>query len=364
MLSADWRGRAAARAPGRRAPTWPARGWLERGRGLWDGLWFGAAALLAAAVALLLLDFALFDLPGLGRRLPFGQRGGSPSDKLLLAARYPDTQVLYLGDSRVHYGIDPAVVSESCQCGPGYNAGTPALEPGLTRVMARQVLQTLSPKLVVIGLSQWELSDGATIHAEDAARELVPPWQLGQFGLSLDPAELPRESVDAVWRLYRYRTELRQALELWTSGEQIDDPRRGFRAYGEKRRVREKDLDRREDQWFDRFSVEGRRAEALRGLLADLQRRDVAVMIVAPPLYPKFHARVRREVAAYRGAVERIAAEQGATFVDLSEARQANVTSDHFKDVVHLNEQGATRLSRELGKILRSRYGEGLRALQ
>ena len=96
---------------------------------------------------------------------------GSPNDKLLLAARYRDAEVLYLGDSRVFYGVDPSIVSEACGCGPGFNGAVPAADPSLTSVMADRLLQKLSPRLLVLGVSQWELSDEADIPVDDPARD-------------------------------------------------------------------------------------------------------------------------------------------------------------------------------------------------
>src|SRR3712207_6849900 len=66
---------------------------------------------------------------------------------------------LFRSDSRVLFGISPTHVSETCGCGPGYNAAFAAADTRLTRVMADRVLEKLSPGLVVIGVSQWELSD-------------------------------------------------------------------------------------------------------------------------------------------------------------------------------------------------------------
>ena len=308
-------------------------------------------------LTLLILDWVLFDTPALASRLPIGNNDGSPNDKLLLAARYPDAQVLYLGDSRIFYGVDPIIVSESCRCGPGFNGAIPAADPGLTRIMADHLLRRLSPRLVVLGLSQWELSDEARIPIEDPAREIVPPWQLAELGMWRDDPAGAQEWLSAAWRLYRYRGEVRAALDEWASTSPREDPRRGFEVYSERRRLREEDQDRRERQWFSDFSVEGRRAGALRGMLADLRARGIEVVLVAPPLYPDFHAQVRREVATFHAVVEELANEHGAAFVDVTEPQRIGLTPSHFLDVVHLNEEGTTIFSRHLGAVLGTRLG-------
>ena len=329
-------------------------------RYLWAGATFAAIALLAAAATLALLDWVVFDTPVVAPRLRVGGQG-LPREKLLMAPRYRDARVLYLGDSRILVGVDPTVVSEACGCGPGYNGAFAAADPRLTRIMAGQLLRTLSPEVVVIGVSQWELSDEANILLYRPALELVPPWQLAELDITLDDREERIDAtVSAVWRLYRYRREVRATLdpsgpELPSSGELRNESRRGFYVNSAPRRHRERGLDERQQRWFTDFSVEGRRTEALRGLLADLRGRGVRVVLVAPPLHRAFHARVRREVQAFRAAVEQLAAESGATFLDLTAPERSGLTNAHFQDFVHLDEAGATRFSRFLGEAIRSR---------
>ncbi len=89
---------------------------------------FIAIALLAATAVLVMLDWFLFEALVMARRLPLGDES-SPNDKLLLADRYRDANVLYLGDSRVQYGINPDVVSLECRCGPGLQRGILGYRP-------------------------------------------------------------------------------------------------------------------------------------------------------------------------------------------------------------------------------------------
>lgn len=325
----------------------------ERVRHLEASASFVAVALLAAAVVLWGLDWVLFDTPVVLHRLPL--EDGRPGDKLLLAGHYRDARVLHLGDSRVLYGVDPALVSETCGCGPGYNAAIAGADTRLTRIMADRLLQTLAPTVVVIGVSQWELSDAAVIGLQGAARELVPPWQLGEFGVTLDRQEQLDAGVSAVWRLYRYRREVRPALDPSRTID-LDERRRGFQVTDHDRpRLRDDDLTERKRQWFTQFSVRGRRAEALRGLLADLRERGVRVVLVAPPLYPKFHTRVRREIDQFRAAMRELATEGGAAFEDFTAPQRIGVSPEQFQDVVHLNEAGAAEFSRQVGKVVKSR---------
>ena len=320
---------------------------------------FAAVALVTAVAALLLLDWLLFDTPLVAPRLPLDD-DGRPSDKLLLAARYRDARLLYLGDSRMLFGVNPSVVSETCRCGPGYNGAFPAADTRLTRVMAVRLLRTLSPGVAVIGVSQWELSDAANIHVEGAVEELVPPWQWAEFGVDFDGRpEQVGEALGALWRVYGYRGELRAWLDPSANKPRPDDRRRGFHVYRENRRLREEHLDQRQRQWFTNFSVRGRRAEALRGLVADLRARGIRVILVAPPLYPNFQARVRRQVDQFRTAMGELATETGAHFEDFTAPQRIGATPAHFLDVVHLNEGGADRLSHALGRVIKARLDAG-----
>jgi hypothetical protein len=322
---------------------------------LWAGASFTAIALLTATALLLSLEWLLFDTPLVARRLPLIDET-SPSGKLLLADRYRDAEVLYLGDSRILYGIDPNVVSEECDCGPGFNAAFAAPDARLTRIMAERTLKKLSPELVVIGVSQWELSDEADIHVWGPAPELVAPWRWAEFGLGLDQPDEVRDAVGAAWRTYHHRSKLRVALDPWSEDAGRTDPRRGFDAWRGRPQLREDDLEERQEQWFSNFSVHGHRSEALRGLLADLRGRGIQVLLVAPPLHPDFHARVRREVDRFRAATSELAAENGAVFEDLSEARRSDLTEGNFRDVVHLNERATKKFSREVAEAIESHF--------
>jgi hypothetical protein len=341
----------------RRAPAQRSQAGTTRRRYLWESAKFSAIALVTAVALLFLLERALFDTPAVAAQLPI--QGPSPNDKLLLAARYPDTRVLYLGDSRVLTDIHPGIVSEACGCGPGFNAGFPAADLRLTRIMANRLLQKLSPELVVIGVSQWELSDQAQIQVWGPARELVAPWELPDFGVSLDEPEEVEEAVESVWRLYKYRDELRAALEPGADTAGREDARRGFSPNRKSRRVDEEDLSRDQQRFFADFSVDGTRAETLRWLVGDLRRRGIRVVLVAPPLYPRFYDGVRDEVALFHSAMQEVAAENGAVFEDLSVSRPIGLTAGNFRDAVHLDEAGASKFSRHLGNLIRSHLGTG-----
>lgn len=319
---------------------------------------FGVIALLTAGITLWLLDWALFDTSAVALRLSVSE-DRLPAQKLLLADRYRDARVLYLGDSRIDAGVDPTIVAETCRCDPGYNAAFSGADTRLTRIMADRVLEKLSPEIVVIGVSQWDLSDAAHIRYHRPVAELAAPWDVADFGVTLDRSEVARATLSAAWRLYRYRGEVRAALDPSIVSARPDELRAGFRVYSGPRRLREEDRDAREQQWFNGFSVHGRRAEALKAVIDDLGGRGIRVILVAPPLHDKFHADVRREAEAFGMAVQELATVRGVHFEDLTVPRQIGLSPDDFEDPVHLTEAGAVQFSRHLGRVIESRLDPG-----
>ena len=312
--------------------------------------------LITGVAVLLLLDWVLFETNLVSTRLAVGDNG-SAGDKLLLARRYRDSEVVYLGDSRVLYGVQPEFVSTECACGPGFNAGFPAADTRLTRVMAGRLLREMSPDIVVIGVSQWDLSDAADIRVWGPAPELVPPWRLLEFGVSLDePGEI-REAIGQTWRLNRYRGELRAAMDPSADRHDSNADRRGFDEYQGRRQLGASDLMHRQQQWFSDFGVQGRRTEAVGELVTELRSRHIGVVLVAPPLYPDFYARVSTEVSEFQTAMDTLARERGAVFEDVSDPQRISLKRDDFRDAVHLGEDGTRTFSRHIGKVIRAHFG-------
>jgi lysophospholipase L1-like esterase len=139
-----------------------------------------------------------------------------------------------------------------------------------------------------------------------------------------------------------------------------DEPQRGFNLVSRRRGVGDEQLDAREEYFFgEDFAVRGRRAAALEGLVSDLRRRGIRVLLVAPPLHPELHARVRREVSTFRSAMQKLADEHDAVFEDLTLPERSGLTQRNFVDDVHINEEGTTRFSRRIGQVIRSRFGAG-----
>ena len=311
-----------------------------------------AALLLTVVLTLSGLDWALFRVGGLERRLV-------PTDpeaartKLLMASRHRDARVLYVGDSRVATDIDPDTVTAVCGCGPGYNAGFGAADPRLMHLMLRRLLVNVSPVIVVVGVSQWSLSDAADIAVYGPARDLLAPWEFVRVVGFTGPAELTSVTLGKLWTAYRYRQELR-ATVMAAVGEPTIPFRRGFVPRTESLAVARvvRDVPGVWRRGFEHFDVRGRRASALRAVLDDARARGLQVMLLAPPLHPASRRILEPELRAFRSMLREIGAASGVVTEDLTDPGWLSVGD--FADNVHLNEGGALKFSRHLGERLRT----------
>jgi hypothetical protein len=315
------------------------------------GARFAGIVLATTAVALVALDWVLFDIGRLADRLAVAEVD-SARGKLLMAAHFGDARVVYLGDSRTLTDVDPRVVSAVCECGPGFSAAFSSADTVLTRVVAGRLLETMAPDAVVIGLSQWWLSDQADIKVFFPAREVMPAWRMSEFGGFPNTGELLSSAVASVWRLYRYRTEVRTTVAALAGSPPVEF-RNGFLPRTERpspAKVQEQ-APIVKTRGFSRFAVAGRRTAALRDLLADLRARSIPALLVALPLHPTARRLVADEVERFRVALFDLAREADVACEDLTAAEW--IGEEDFADNVHLNEHGAMKFSRYLGRQLR-----------
>src|SRR4029077_5784135 len=99
----------------------------------------------------------------------------TPLAKLALAQRQPSAQVVYVGDSTMMTSVLPTVVSATCACGPGFNAGFSAANPWRTRAMTERLLGVMHPRVVVISVSPWTVDSRTQFQDSDLAAQLLSP---------------------------------------------------------------------------------------------------------------------------------------------------------------------------------------------
>lgn len=328
---------------------------------------FVALAAVTALAILVLLDIVVVYSGLLAAQL-------RPSDidsaraKLLLAGRYADARVVCVGDSRVLTAIDPAQVSAVCGCGPGYNAAFSSADPPLARVVVHRLLSRLSPDLVVMGVSPWELSDAADVKVNLRAREILAPWELAEFGEPTGRRWALLAIAETMWQMLRYRSEIRSTL-IALANRQPPDDRRGFLPLGGRQLDPERlatDIEVGRRRAFQHFETTGQRADALRELLSDLDRAGVRAMLVSLPLHPLFRQRVAVELGEFQRAMRQLASTAGVIYEVIYEDLLSPTwldTSD-FQDTVHVTEAGAGKVSRHLGALIRDRMSTPRYALQ
>jgi hypothetical protein len=308
---------------------------------------FVAVALVTAVAVVAAVDCVLFDVAGLEQYL-VAQEVDSPRAKLLMAARYRDAKILYLGDSRAVSNLDPDVVSAACRCGPGYNAGFSSADPFLTAVVFGHLVARMSPELVVISVSQWWLSDGADISVLWPARQILGPWDLIRVAGYPGAGDLVSAALAVPWRAYRYRTEIHATMMEGLGSHRLDF-RRGFTP---KQTPRSREQLAREalvvkQRGFSKFDLNGQRMAVFRGLLDDVRRRGIRAVVTVPPLHPVALRLVEPEVSRFLTVVTDVSLAAGARVEDFTRPHWIDETD--FADNVHLNEQGARKLSRHLG---------------
>ncbi len=318
----------------------------EHLRGQWKQV---ATAALWCVALLALLDVGLIRTPVLSDFYDSPNFDG-PREKLLLAPRYADSQMLLFGDSRVLTGVDPDIFSVGCACGPAFNAGYSSADTILVHALLDRFLAVLHPRVVGIGLTYWEMSDGGHIQTAYQARTVLPPWELGPYGGLPSRSELPGAVLRSFWHLYDLRDDIRESIVNRAHGQETDF-RRGFKPEPSQAHAVGPFVRPRDTGWP---SLDSARARALRASIRELQARGIAVLLFELPYTPAMLDVVRDDVAAFHEVVGTIASEEGVPFYSMAEPEWTKDDLFVGSTSVHLNEDGARLVSYRLGQEFRA----------
>jgi hypothetical protein len=279
-----------------------------------------------------------------------------PLAKLALAARAPETRVLYVGDSTVLTSVDPDVVSEACNCGRGFNAAFNGATPWYISSMTRRLLGEVHPKVVVIGVSPWHLDSGGHFVATDVyyeiARELMSPDEVAGLGGGLQLGETVDAQLTNVWSAYGQRALVKVWLGSLLPGQRYDESRRGFYA-PPGTALNAAQLASAIDRLFGRVKEPTPAAPgvmAFSSLITELRARGIQVAIMLPPVHPAGYQQVGTYLNGAEVAVREFAAQRGLPIVDC----RALVSPGDFRDLDHLLESGAAKYSTCVGNQLRT----------
>lgn len=181
-----------------------------------------AAAFVALNLAVVLLERPLLQI------LRHHPDATMAQINVLQPGQAPD--VLFMGTSRAQFGFDPAAFSEEASRLTGtpvssLNLGIPGTRLDVARlVLKNRVLNGHKPKLIVYGLSEFELWDPPGV---DYIRDVT---KLSYVSLAMSPEEVftyggsnPMEQLTFVAEttvpLLRYRSVIRDALDLRFNSE-------------------------------------------------------------------------------------------------------------------------------------------------
>ncbi len=283
--------------------------------------------------------------------------------------------VVFAGNSMTRDGIHPGLFTEADPLGrTAYNAALDAATPALLeRWVLEEVDERVSPDGVVIGLSSFDLNDEAAIGRSALdAYDTAPLTRDDLFGRLQAP--LLRRSVLVEQRTaLRHPDQLWHGLQAWRDGEEA--PRLGASGIPGVLGRQGQGLSRRElryepnplterlltSELLNDFTMGGRQTEALERLLAELDDRGIDTTVVALPVtddYVAAHPGGEEQFDAFLARAEELSTEGGADFVDLHDAAPGD---EWFADTHHLNEIGATALSRLLPEELADDFATGTR---
>ena len=253
-------------------------------------------------------------------------------------------EVALVGSSVVDVSIDPGGLDR-----PAFNAALGAASIGMVADVTRTlVVPRLDPDIVVIGLASRELNANSADQAEIEARFRDAPAVREAFGTEslLDRVERWAGDVSA---LVEYRSVLRDP-DNWLG----DPPEQWGPSVTAGSGLYLSFLD--ESYHFDETTERGLRNGALkdfrlgneqigtlRTLVEDLDAQGRRVLLVATPVtkdYVALHPRGEADYEAFVGALQALADEEGAAFVE------AGVWGRHqFADPLHVSRAGTERLT-------------------
>lgn len=310
-------------------------------------------SLAACVVLLLVIELAVFRSGFFIEHVTFSSPD-FPAAKLALAKRFTDARVLYVGDSTVMTGIMPAVITGSCRCGPGFNAGFGAASPWLTASITRRLLEFEHPRAVVIGVSPWYLGSGARFSGGPYVSELLSPAESAALGAPMDLSGVADAKAAALWSAYGQRVLVKEWLASLVPGQAYDAAQRGYYSVPGtllSRSQLEAAAAVMDPDPTGTPIADGPGAEVLAGLIAELRARGIDVMLVAPPFHPSATELTGSYLPKAEVALRAFAATRNVPILD---CRSAVAPSD-FRDLYHLNHDGAEKYSACLAALLAAR---------
>ena len=272
-------------------------------------------------------------------------------------------EILLFGDSQVKVGLQPLAIEERLGV-PSYNLSIPRGQTPASYYLLRQVLDRNGPtRAVLVSAMPTLLSDHPVLNADEFGL-LLNPFELLELSLDArDPRILARGLMARLLPTIGAREELRMAVRTaLLDRRELFEPRltKERRQRGPNRGMVVKPgisveqpppaSSRRDRPWVpDRTNV-----AYLRRFLTLASRRNLPVYWMMPTIGPMLTA--RREKAGHEASYRQFVQDLQRDFPNLIvlDLAPLGLSPTEFSDPLHLNGEGAARLSRAVAEALTS----------
>ena len=311
-----------------------------------------AIGLVTCLVVLVAVELAVFRsglfLSHVGFASPV-----SPIAKLALAERAPDARLLFVGDSTVLADVAPAVVTQTCDCGEGFNGAFAAANARTTLAMTRRLLGILHPRLVVVDAAPWLVDTSGQFTGDLFAREVLSPADLYALGEPVDAVGMVDKEVGSVWTAYGQRFLVKEWLQSLVPGQRYDEAKRGLYVPPGSATSPAALAAAMEHYFPDptaQVAPSAPGATALGALIEELRGRGISVAVLLPPFHPAVREHAGPFLDRADAAIQQFLSGYGVSVIDCRGA----VAATDFRDLAHLTEQGAAKHSLCVGEQIRT----------
>ena len=265
--------------------------------------------------------------------------------------------VVFFSSSVLDVGIDPvAFVGASGTHLPVYNGSLSGANMDELRWWTdRVVIPALHPRIAVVGISSREVNANDPQAASLAKQFFASPSVRQIDGTETVEQRIERYADDVSY-LFRYRKSIRSPSQILHEDAAIQVQQKYLTSPGGQELALSAQSYRSDEgatiksTFLDKWQVSPAEVATLGGIIADLQASGAKVVLVDAPVtedYVDLHPHGATDYAAYRHALTGLAAAAHVPYLP-----GAVWPTTFFADPLHLNENGARRLSAQLGTQL------------
>jgi hypothetical protein len=265
--------------------------------------------------------------------------------------------VLFIGNSTMQVGLDPAVFDATRGIGstadPGsFNAAVEGIPPYGAHLFLDIFLRYSQPDTIIYGLTPQDLNGNSPWAADITDRVRHSPMALAEARRGLKGQALAFFLDHS--QLFRYRLVLFRLLLADPSVQKEPFVYFDERGYHRLTRILAEIPPERRGRFYNRagvlnYDTRGLQTDSLRRLIEQVQAEGIELILVNMPLADEYYNNFDAPEAdydLYLRTVTAIANEYNLIFIDLEQNETiATFTDEHFADFNHLNQSGAERFS-------------------